>query len=75
MNKPDPLQDKEEFELGGDARNITFEDWQEVARLVPNLQLPEEPADLLGRRDIDLNYDWNQHVGCYWHEEFVTRGY
>jgi len=57
MDKPDPLPDKEEFKPGGDARDITVEDWQEVARLVPDLQLPKEPADLLRRRNIDLNYD------------------
>ncbi|KAM4062958.1 PIF1-like helicase [Hirsutella rhossiliensis] len=26
--------------------------------------LPED-LDLLGRRDIDINYDWTQHVGTY----------
>lgn len=46
-----------------------------MARLVPDLQLPEEPADLLGRRDIDVNYDWAQHIGRYWHEGFVTGDY
>jgi hypothetical protein len=75
LDEPDPLPDEDEFERGEDAGDITLEDWQEVARLVPDLQLAEEPADLLGRRDIDVNYDWTQHIGRYWHDEFVTGGY
>ena len=28
--------------------------------------------DLLGRRDLDVNYDWARHIGRYYHEEFTT---
>ncbi|EAQ82911.1 hypothetical protein CHGG_10729 [Chaetomium globosum CBS 148.51] len=55
VDEPDMLPEEDEFERGEDAGDITLEDWQEVARLVPDLQLPEEPADLLGRRDIDAD--------------------
>ena len=75
VDEPDPLPDEDEFERGDDAGDITLEDWQEVARLVPDLQLPEEQADLLGRRDIDTNYDWARHIARYYHEEFSTGGY
>ena len=70
-----PVPDEEEFEPGGDVEQITLEDWHEVARMIPELRLPEEEADLLGRRDIDINYDWARHVGRYWHEGFGTGDY
>jgi hypothetical protein len=38
-----------------------------MARLVPDIELPDERADLLGRRDLDVNYDWARHVGRYYH--------
>ncbi|EAQ91836.1 hypothetical protein CHGG_00071 [Chaetomium globosum CBS 148.51] len=75
VDEPDPLPEEDEFERGEDAGDITLEDWQEVARLVPALQLPEEPADLLGRRDIDVNCDWTRHIGRYSHDQFGTGGY
>lgn len=70
-----PLPDEEEFEPGDNVENITLEDWHEVARMVPDLRLPEEEADLLGRRDIDINYDWTRHIGRYCHEGFSTGDY
>ncbi|EAQ83491.1 hypothetical protein CHGG_09895 [Chaetomium globosum CBS 148.51] len=75
VDEPDPLPEEDEFERGEDAGDITLEDWQEVARLVPDLQLPEELADLLGRRDIDVNCDWTRHIGRYRHDQFGTGGY
>ncbi|EAQ88882.1 hypothetical protein CHGG_05501 [Chaetomium globosum CBS 148.51] len=69
VDEPDPSPDEEEFEPKGDAGDITLEDWQEVARLVPDIELPDERADLLGRRDLDVNYDWARHIGRYYHEE------
>ncbi|KAH6640312.1 hypothetical protein F5144DRAFT_484970 [Chaetomium tenue] len=75
VDEPDPSPDEEEFEPGGDAGEITLEDWQEMARLVPDIELPDERADLLGRRDLDVNYDWARHVGRYYHEEFITGSY
>jgi hypothetical protein len=39
------------------------------------MHLAEEEVDLLGRRDIDVSYDWSRHVGRYYHEEFATGGY
>ncbi|KAM4064532.1 PIF1-like helicase [Hirsutella rhossiliensis] len=34
-------------------------------RPLPDNSLTQEDLDLLGRRDIDINYDWTQHVGTY----------
>ncbi|KAM4066052.1 ATP-dependent DNA helicase PIF1 [Hirsutella rhossiliensis] len=41
------------------------EDWIRLAALLPDNSLTQEDLDLLGRRDIDINYDWTQHVGTY----------
>jgi hypothetical protein len=71
----DQEPDEDEFEARVNDDDFTLEDWHEIARLVPDLQLPEEEADLLGRRDIDLNYDWAQHISRFFHEEFGTGSY
>ncbi|KAI8710625.1 ATP-dependent DNA helicase [Fusarium sp. LHS14.1] len=41
------------------------EDWIRLAALLPDNPLTQEGLDLLGRRDIDVNYDWTRHVGTY----------
>ncbi|EXU95371.1 PIF1-like helicase [Metarhizium robertsii] len=41
------------------------EDWMRLAALLPDNPLTQEGLDLLGRRDIDVNYDWTRHVGTY----------
>ncbi|KJZ67980.1 hypothetical protein HIM_12631 [Hirsutella minnesotensis 3608] len=41
------------------------EDWIRLAALLPGNPLTQEDLDLLGRRDIDVNYDWTRHVGTY----------
>ncbi|KAM4055502.1 PIF1-like helicase [Hirsutella rhossiliensis] len=41
------------------------EDWIRLAALLPDHPLTQEVLDLLGRRDIDVNYDWTRHVGTY----------
>ena len=41
------------------------EDWMRLAALLPDNPLTQEGLDLLGRRDIDVNYDWARHVGTY----------
>jgi hypothetical protein len=41
--------------MGGD--DVALEDWQEIARLVPDLEPDQEAADILGGRDIDVNYE------------------
>ena len=66
----DPDADPEEWEprMGGD--DITLEDWQELARLVPDLGPEQEAANVLGRRDIDINHDWLPHVDRYRHDDF-----
>ena len=43
--------------------------------MVPDLLPEEEPADLLGRRDIDLNYDQIPYIGKYNHEDFTDGSY
>ena len=46
LDEPDPLPDEDEFEPGGDVGDVPLEDWQEVARQVPDLHLLEEEACL-----------------------------
>ncbi|KAJ3454226.1 hypothetical protein MRS44_018120 [Fusarium solani] len=41
------------------------EDWIRLAALLSDNPLTQEDLDLLGRRDIDVNYDWTRHVGTY----------
>ncbi|KJZ72876.1 hypothetical protein HIM_07820 [Hirsutella minnesotensis 3608] len=41
------------------------EDWHELARMLPDHPLEEDDIDVLGRRDVDVNYDWTPHVGRY----------
>ena len=56
-----------QFEAGNIEEDINLEDWQELARLVPDLLPEEELADLLCRRDIVVNYNWAPHVDRYRH--------
>ncbi|KAI0121499.1 ATP-dependent DNA helicase PIF1 [Hypoxylon sp. NC0597] len=50
--------EEDEFERPSQAvEDITIEDWHEIARLVPDLQADQETANLLGRRDVNINYD------------------
>ena len=67
------MPDEDEFEPGDGVDDTTLEDWQEVARQVPDIELSQEEADLLGRRNIDNNYDWTPHIARYHHEGFTTR--
>ncbi|EFY90645.1 ATP-dependent DNA helicase PIF1 [Metarhizium acridum CQMa 102] len=55
----------DEFELEVHEEPIVDEDWHELARMLPDRPLEEEDIDILGRRDIDINYDWTPHVGRY----------
>ncbi|KAK4182176.1 hypothetical protein QBC35DRAFT_468281, partial [Podospora australis] len=57
-----------QFEPGAEPdeeADLNLEDWQELARAV----------NLLGCRDIDLNYDWRDHVGQFSHLGFASGGY
>jgi ATP-dependent DNA helicase PIF1 len=71
----DPDADPDEFEAGNFEAEINLEDWQELARLVPDLLPEEEPTDLLCCRDIDVNYDWSPHVDRYRHPSFSSGEY
>lgn len=75
LDRPDPVPAEDEFEARIEEEDITLEDWQEVARMMPDVQPEEEPTDLLGRRDIDLNFDWSPHIARYTHENFATKDY
>ncbi|TWU71531.1 hypothetical protein ED733_000738 [Metarhizium rileyi] len=55
----------DEFELEVHEEPTVEEDWHELARMLPDRPLEEEDIDMLGRRDIDINYDWTPHVGRY----------
>ncbi|EXU94892.1 PIF1-like helicase [Metarhizium robertsii] len=50
--------EEDEFELEIHEEPIADEDWHELARMLPDRPLEEENIDILGRRDIDINYDW-----------------
>ncbi|KAI1102932.1 hypothetical protein F4804DRAFT_353305 [Jackrogersella minutella] len=72
----DPEAGEDEFEpRDKEAGDITLEDWHEAARLVPELEAQQEPANLLGRQDIDIDYDWAAHVDRYRPELFGTGNY
>ena len=43
--------------------------------MVPHLLPEEEPADLLRRRDIDLNYNQILYIGKYSYEDFTDGSY
>ena len=62
---PDPQAEEDEFQ--DEIHNLSFqeEDWHELARQLPDHPLSHEDLDMLGRRDIDINYSWAPHVGRY----------
>jgi Helitron helicase-like domain at N-terminus/Domain of unknown function (DUF6570)/PIF1-like helicase/DNA helicase Pif1, 2B domain len=57
------------------SQGLQIEDWQELARMLPNRAPTQDPYELLGRRDIDVNYDWSGHVGRYDHPSFASGTY
>ncbi|RYC77234.1 hypothetical protein BFJ63_vAg19892, partial [Fusarium oxysporum f. sp. narcissi] len=59
--RPDPDEFEEEFH----EPELLEEDWLELARQLPDCAPSQEAIDLLGRRDIDIQYDWTPHVGRY----------
>ncbi|EAQ89410.1 hypothetical protein CHGG_06029 [Chaetomium globosum CBS 148.51] len=72
---PEPAADEDEFRAVPFQEDISLEDWQELARMVPELQPEHEEIDLLTRRDIDIRYDWHPHVGRYIDERFDSGKY
>jgi len=70
----EPEEDELEFRLNP-TEELDDEDWLEIARMLPNRGPTEEDLDLLGARDIDLQYDWNSHVGLYMHPNFSDGRY
>ncbi|KID80816.1 ATP-dependent DNA helicase PIF1, partial [Metarhizium majus ARSEF 297] len=65
----------DEFELEIYEEPIADEDWHELARMLPDRPLEEENIDILGRRDIDINYDWAPHVGRYTDDGILNGDY
>ncbi|KID84375.1 ATP-dependent DNA helicase PIF1, partial [Metarhizium majus ARSEF 297] len=65
----------DEFEQEVHDELIAEEDWHELARMLPDRPLEEEDIDVLGRRDIDVNYDWTPHVGRYTNEDILRGNY
>ncbi|KJZ70268.1 hypothetical protein HIM_10349 [Hirsutella minnesotensis 3608] len=59
--RPDPDEFEEEFH----EPELLEEDWLELARQLPDCPPSQEMVDLLGRRDVDIQYDWTPHVGRY----------
>ncbi|KAJ3506470.1 hypothetical protein NM208_g16071 [Fusarium decemcellulare] len=67
--------EEDEFELEIHEEPIAEEDWHELARMLPDRPLEEEDIDILGRRDIDINYDWTPHVGRYANDGILNSDY
>ena len=65
----------DEFEPEVHEEPVTEEDWHELARMLPDRPLEEEDIDTLGRRDIDINYDWTFHVGRYTDDGILNGDY
>ncbi|KJK73750.1 hypothetical protein H634G_10986 [Metarhizium anisopliae BRIP 53293] len=65
----------DEFELEVHEDPVVEEDWHELARMLPDRPLEEEDIDILGRRDIDINYDWTPHVGRYTDDGILNGDY
>ncbi len=72
---PIPAADEDEFQPEYVNNELSLEDWQELARIVPDIQPEQEATDLLTRRDIDINYDWLPHVGRWIHDDFPSGKY
>ncbi|EXU95789.1 helitron helicase-like domain protein [Metarhizium robertsii] len=47
----------------------------EFARMLPDRPLEEEDIDILGRRDIDIDYDWTPHVGRHTDDGILNGDY
>lgn len=75
VDEPEVQPDDEEFVSEPFQEELTLEDWQVIARMLPDVPPEDEPVDLLTRRDIDLNYDWSPHVGRYNHNGFENGRY
>ncbi|EFZ03816.2 reverse transcriptase [Metarhizium robertsii ARSEF 23] len=65
----------DEFEFEVHEEPTVEEDWHELARMLPDRPLEEEDIDILGRRDIDINYDWTPHVGRYTDDGILNGDY
>jgi hypothetical protein len=65
----------DEFEPEAHEEPVTEEDWHELARMLPDRPLEEEDINILGRRDIDINYDWTSHVGRYTDDGILNGDY
>ncbi|EXU94568.1 helitron helicase-like domain protein, partial [Metarhizium robertsii] len=63
------------FELEVHEEPVMEEDWHELARMLPDRPLEEEDIDMLGRRDIDIDYDWTPHVGRYTDDGILNGDY
>ncbi|KAF5128359.1 ATP-dependent DNA helicase pif1 [Metarhizium anisopliae] len=66
--------EEDEFELEVHEEPAVEEDWHELARMLPDRPL-EEDIDMLGRRDIDINYDWTPHIGRYTDDGILNGDY
>ncbi|EXU94457.1 PIF1-like helicase [Metarhizium robertsii] len=67
--------EEDEFELEVHEEPAVEEDWHELARMLPDRPLEEEDIDMLGRRDIDIDYDWTPHVGRYTDDGILNGDY
>ncbi|KAF5127214.1 ATP-dependent DNA helicase pif1 [Metarhizium anisopliae] len=65
----------DEFELEVREEPVVEEDWHELAHMLPDRPLEEGDIDILGRRDIDVDYDWTPHVGRYTDDGILNGDY
>jgi ATP-dependent DNA helicase PIF1 len=56
---------EDEFQAEDFEDDLLEEDWMELARQLPNRSLSQEDVDLLGRRDVDINFDWTPFIGKF----------
>ena len=62
---PGPEEDRFEPPPPAEADDDDVEAWQRLHRLNPQRARAQDPYELLGVRDLDLQYDWSGHVGRY----------
>ncbi|KAL6399561.1 PIF1-like helicase [Ilyonectria robusta] len=59
------IVEDDKFKLEAYEEPIAEEDWHKLACMLPDRPLEEEDINILGCRDIDINYNWTPYVGRY----------
>ncbi|KAJ2965409.1 hypothetical protein NQ176_g10632 [Zarea fungicola] len=69
------LAEDDDFDYENHEEPVVEEDWHELVRMLPDHPLEEDDIDVLGRHDIDVNYDWIPHVGRYTNDDILGGDY